>query len=64
MKNKMQTINMRLADIHDLPIIVDIYNQAVLTKCFTADISLRRGEDRKAWFLEHNPENNQFSSRK
>lgn len=43
----------RLAQIDDLPAIVDIYNQAIPSKQSTGDTHPLGVEDRKAWFEEH-----------
>ena len=46
----------RLAQLDDLPAIVDIYNQAIHTKQSTGDTQPLRVEDRLAWFEEHRPD--------
>jgi L-amino acid N-acyltransferase YncA len=46
----------RLAQIDDLPAIVDIYNQAIPSKQSTGDTEPLRVEDRSTWFGEHLPE--------
>jgi L-amino acid N-acyltransferase YncA len=50
-------MKIRLAQIGDLPAIVDIYNQAILTMRSTADTQPVHVEERKTWFLDHPPEN-------
>jgi L-amino acid N-acyltransferase YncA len=45
----------RLAQIDDLPAIVDIYNQAIPSKQSTGDTQPLRVEDRMTWFREHQP---------
>jgi L-amino acid N-acyltransferase YncA len=45
----------RIAHIDDLPIIVEIYNQAITSKISTADITPISVEDRAEWFSEHIP---------
>jgi L-amino acid N-acyltransferase YncA len=45
----------RLAQMSDLPAIVDIYNQSVSSRQSTGDIQPVRVEDRKIWFAEHLP---------
>ena len=45
----------RLAQIGDLPAIVDIYNQSIPSQQATGDTQPVRVEDRKAWFAEHHP---------
>jgi L-amino acid N-acyltransferase YncA len=45
----------RLARQDDLPVIVDIYNQAIQTKQSTGDLQPFRIEDRLAWFRDHVP---------
>ena len=49
-------MNIRIARTNDLPRIIEIYNQAIPTKCSTADLSPLRPEDRQSWFAEHIPE--------
>jgi L-amino acid N-acyltransferase YncA len=46
----------RIALPEHLPRIVEIYNQAIPSKCSTADTSPLRTEDRETWLAEHNPE--------
>jgi phosphinothricin acetyltransferase len=46
----------RLAQLDDLPAIVDIYNQAIPSKQSTGDMQPLRVEDRMPWFLEHRPQ--------
>jgi L-amino acid N-acyltransferase YncA len=46
----------RLAQIDDLPAIVEIYNQSIPSKQSTGDIQPLRVEDRMTWFEEHHPE--------
>lgn len=50
------SISIRLAQIGDLPAIVDIYNQAIPSRQATADTEPVRLEDRLAWFREHRQE--------
>ena len=45
----------RLAQIADLPSIVDIYNQSIPSKQSTGDTQPLRVEDRTSWFGEHRP---------
>ena len=47
---------MRLAQMYDLPAIVDIYNQAIPSKQSTGDTQPVRVEDRLAWFADHRSE--------
>jgi L-amino acid N-acyltransferase YncA len=49
-------MNIRPAQIRDLPAIVDIYNQSIPSKRSTGDMKPVQVEDRKTWFLEHDPE--------
>jgi L-amino acid N-acyltransferase len=49
-------IEIRVAEIDDLPMIVDIYNQAVPTFRSTARMKPVTVEERKAWFDEHDPQ--------
>jgi L-amino acid N-acyltransferase YncA len=46
----------RLAQIDDLPAIVDIYNQSIPSKQSTGDTQPVRVEDRVMWFREHHPD--------
>jgi phosphinothricin acetyltransferase len=46
----------RLAQIDDLPAIVDIYNQSIPSKQSTGDTHPVRVEDRLGWFQEHRPD--------
>ena len=46
----------RLAQLDDLPAIVDIYNQSIPSKQSTGDTQPVRFEDRRTWFAEHRPE--------
>jgi phosphinothricin acetyltransferase len=50
------SIPIRLAQIGDLPAIVEIYNQAIPSRQSTADTGPVRVEDRLAWFRDHHPE--------
>ena len=45
-------MKIRFAEQQDLPGLVEIYNQAVLTKC-TAALEVVGVEDRQAWFEDH-----------
>lgn len=51
-----QKLLIRLAQMDDLPAIVDIYNQAIPSKQSTGDTQPVRVEDRRAWFVEHLPD--------
>ena len=46
----------RTAQIDDLPMIVDIYNQSIPSKRSTGDTQSVSVEDRLAWFREHRPD--------
>jgi len=46
----------RLAQLDDLPAIVEIYNQSIPSKQSTGDTQPVRVEDRVTWFREHRPE--------
>ena len=46
----------RLAQLDDLPTIVDIYNQSIPSKQATGDTQPVRLEDRLTWFQEHRPQ--------
>ena len=48
-------MNIRIAQLADLPRIVDIYNQAIPSKRSTSDLSPLQVEDRRSWFEEHTP---------
>lgn len=46
----------RKAKYSDLPMIVDIYNQAILQKFQTADLSPLSVFDKEEWFNDHTPD--------
>jgi phosphinothricin acetyltransferase len=46
----------RVAQIEDLPAIVDIYNQSIPSQQATGDTQPLRVEDRATWFREHHPD--------
>jgi phosphinothricin acetyltransferase len=46
----------RLAQLDDLPAIVDIYNHAIPSKQSTGDTQPLRVEERLTWFEEHHPD--------
>jgi phosphinothricin acetyltransferase len=46
----------RLAQIDDLPTILDIYNQSIPSKQATGDTQPLQVEDRMTWFAEHAPD--------
>jgi len=46
----------RLAQLDDLPAILDIYNQSILSKQSTGDTQPVRVADRMTWFGEHLPD--------
>ncbi|MBO1101226.1 GNAT family N-acetyltransferase [Enterococcus hirae] len=48
-------IHYSIATIEDLPRIVAIYNQSILTKQSTADVAPITMEDKVAWFEAHDP---------
>ena len=49
-------MTLRLATMSDLPTIVDIYNQTIPSHQVTADLKPVTVEQRRDWFLAHNPE--------
>jgi len=49
-------LEIRPAEFRDLPLIVEIYNQAVMQKGATADLTPVNVEERRQWFSEHGPE--------
>lgn len=49
-------MNIRIAYEHDLPQIVEIYNQAVTQIGATADLNPVSVESRLGWFSEHKPD--------
>src|SRR5215212_4093924 len=53
---KAQSMIIRLAQLNDLPAIVDIYNQSIPSKQSTGDTQPVRVENRMTWFEEHRPE--------
>lgn len=46
----------RLAQIDDLPAIVDVYNQSIPSRQSTGDTEPLRVVDRVSWFREHRPQ--------
>ena len=48
-------LSIRIATENDIPIITNIYNQAVALRSATADISSVTIESRKEWLQEHSP---------
>ncbi len=54
MKNK---ITIRIANIDDLPFIVDIYNQAVRSRSATGDMNEFAVDERKVWFNKYDAVN-------
>ena len=52
----MNKIETRIAKIEDLPQIVEIYNQAIVSKKSTGDIKTFNVEERLGWFKDHDPE--------
>ena len=46
----------RFAQLDDLPVIVDIYNQSIPSQQSTGDTQPLRVEDRLSWFEEHRPD--------
>lgn len=55
-----EEIKMRDATDADLPAIVAIYNQAVLTRVSTAQLQPVTLEERKNWIREHSPDRHPF----
>ncbi len=49
-------MEIRIAELDDLPAIVEIYNQAVPTFRSTARTSPVTVDERRNWFQEHNPQ--------
>ncbi len=49
-------MKIRPACSEDLPLIVEIYNQSIISKHSTADLSPFLPEERKSWFEQHNKE--------
>jgi L-amino acid N-acyltransferase YncA len=56
MQKSQKKMLIRLAQLDDLPAIVDIYNQSIPSKLSTGDTQPLRVEDRLDWFREHRPE--------
>jgi L-amino acid N-acyltransferase YncA len=54
-KKAPDSIQIRLAELADLPSIVAIYNQAIPTHQSTANTTPYTAEGRKTWFMEHEP---------
>jgi L-amino acid N-acyltransferase YncA len=53
--NQSTSLSFRIADLSDLPQIVEIYNQAVPSRTSTARIEPVTVEERRSWFVEHDP---------
>ncbi len=53
--NSPQLLKIRVGTLEDLPGIVEIYNQAVPSHRSTARTAPVTVEERKGWFLEHDP---------
>lgn len=51
-----QNILIRLGEINDLASIVDIYNQAIKSRCATGDLDQFKLEDRIDWFKKFDPD--------
>ena len=51
----MTEIETRIAKIEDLPQIVEIYNQAIVSKKSTGDTRKFTVEERLGWFKDHDP---------
>jgi L-amino acid N-acyltransferase YncA len=49
-------LNIRITSYDDVPLITDIYNQAIALRSATADISPVTIESRKQWLQEHSPD--------
>ena len=49
-------MTIRLAQLTDLPAIVEIYNQSIPSKQSTGDTQPLRVDERLTWFGEHHPE--------
>ena len=47
----------RIADIEDLSVLVDIYNQAIRSKRATGDLTEFTVSQRLPWFKKHSPDN-------
>ena len=50
------SLSIRLALLNDLPLIVNIYNQAILKKGLTADLDLQEVSVKTSWFEQHKPD--------
>ena len=48
-------IEIRIAQIEDLPALVEIYNQAILTGGVTAHLTTFQAKERNKWFKNHTP---------
>jgi L-amino acid N-acyltransferase YncA len=55
-KNQADTMKIRIAELDDLPAIVEIYNQAVPSFQSTARLTPVTVGERKTWFHEHDPQ--------
>lgn len=47
-------LEIRNAEVKDLPIIIEIYNSTIQSRMVTADTDAVKVEDKLAWFHEHN----------
>ena len=57
----MIEIRTRIAQIEDLPVLLDIYNYEAENGYATFDIEPKTYEERKVWFDEHNVDNHPLS---
>jgi phosphinothricin acetyltransferase len=53
MRIKPEQLQIRLATLSDLPVITEIYNEAVLNGVATFDTEAKSLDDRKIWFNNH-----------
>lgn len=51
----LYSVKIRIAENHDLPIIVEIYNQAIPSNSSTARMDPVTVDERRVWFQEHDP---------
>ncbi len=55
-QSTLYNINFRIANLDDLPLIVEIYNQAIPSHSSTARTEPVTVDERRDWFLDHDPQ--------
>jgi phosphinothricin acetyltransferase len=54
-KDTFPSVLIRDAVEADLPLLVEIYNEAILARMATADLDTFTVEQRRPWFAQHQP---------